>query len=144
VRHDSLDGISDEAIEECFPPSDSDLAEIECMEQYINLLCHLDALESYDEYHRKHGHLEKRWAARRSEGLLSGSSRHQKVVDTSSSRSSGSASEDLEVQLVGSPNHRVFVHGVDFSFQKNARNVNNKHAGANRRIGQPGGRSGMK
>ena len=143
VRSSSLEGISDEAIEECFPPSDDDLAEIECMEQYINLLCHLDALETFDNYLRKHGHLPKRWAAKRREGVgVGGAPKAARtiVVPDSPSSPKGSSNENVVQQLVGSPRHRLHIPGVDYSFKASARNAPKQFNNYERKMHQPGGR----
>ena len=65
-----MSGISDEAIEECFPPTDEDLAELECMDEFLEMLCHLDSLEECDAFLRSNKHLGKRWEAKRTESRI--------------------------------------------------------------------------
>jgi len=69
IRKSSLGGISDEAID-CFPPTDEDLAELEAMDQYIEMLCYLEAVEQKEEDKRTFRNHRKRFEARRQEGLV--------------------------------------------------------------------------
>ena len=61
-----LRGISDEALEECFPPSPEEAAELEAVEQHIHVLASLSLLEDREEENRESfAHYRKRWEARR-------------------------------------------------------------------------------
>jgi hypothetical protein len=61
-----LHGISDEAIDEAFPPTAQDAAEIEDAECFVALMAHFDLMERREEATRmKHTGLNKRWEARR-------------------------------------------------------------------------------
>jgi len=63
---DFIRGISDEAIDECFPPTAQDVAELEAVDYFVNTLAQLDFLEEQEERIRLDlSILPKRWAARR-------------------------------------------------------------------------------
>lgn len=61
-----LHGISDEALDEAFPPDAEDAAEMEEVENFVNLMATLSLLEEHEEAARTiHAGLKKRWEARR-------------------------------------------------------------------------------
>lgn len=65
-----LVGISEDAIEELFPPTAEEVAELEMVEVFVQTLAHLSILEDKEEKARRDfGHIKKRWAKRREEGL---------------------------------------------------------------------------
>jgi len=67
-QHDIVTGISDEAIEDHFPPTMDELAELEEVDFFVQMLAHLDLLESREEQSRDFADLTKRWSTRRKEG----------------------------------------------------------------------------
>jgi len=64
----AISGISDETIEEYFPPTAEEIAELETLDNYTDLLATLDVLEKREESARKFCHFKKRWEVRRAEG----------------------------------------------------------------------------
>jgi len=63
-------GISDDAIEELYPPTAEDVAEMETVELFVEIMAHLSILEDKEERARSDfGHIKKRWEKRREEGL---------------------------------------------------------------------------
>ncbi|GMI51564.1 hypothetical protein ScalyP_jg6361 [Parmales sp. scaly parma] len=68
-RSSSIGGLSDEAIDECFPPTDEDLAELEVMDQYLEMLAFLESVETQEENKRTFALHRKRFEARRQDGL---------------------------------------------------------------------------
>jgi hypothetical protein len=62
-----LHGITDDALDEAFPPDASDAAELEACEFFVSLMSNLAYLEEREEAARSEYHLglKKRWAARR-------------------------------------------------------------------------------
>jgi hypothetical protein len=67
-RSEFLHSITDEAIEEAFPPSATDAAELEAVEIFVEMMANLSHLEEREEMTRfseDHTGLEKRWIARR-------------------------------------------------------------------------------
>ena len=57
---------TDETIEEAFPPTAQDAAELEAVEKFVELMAGLDLLERREEATRLvHAGLQKRWEARR-------------------------------------------------------------------------------
>jgi hypothetical protein len=62
-----LHGITDDALDEAFPPNASEAAELEATEFFVNLMANLAFLEDREEAARSDDHagLKKRWAARR-------------------------------------------------------------------------------
>lgn len=62
-----LHGITDDALDEAFPPDASDAAELEATEFFVSLMSNLAFLEEREEAARSEDHsgLKKRWAARR-------------------------------------------------------------------------------
>lgn len=66
VGSDIIRGISDEAIDECFPPTAEEVAEMEVVDHFVNTLAALDLLEEREERVRLDlSILPKRWAVRR-------------------------------------------------------------------------------
>jgi hypothetical protein len=65
-----LHGIPDDAIDEQFPPTAEDAAEIEATERFVEIMASLALLEEMEEKARmSFCHIKKRWEARRAEGL---------------------------------------------------------------------------
>jgi hypothetical protein len=62
-----LHGITDDALDEAFPPDACDAAELEATEFFVSLMSNLAFLEEREEAARSEDHagLKKRWAARR-------------------------------------------------------------------------------
>ena len=66
-----LHGIADEAIDDCFPPTAEEVAEIEAAEKFVAIMAHLSLLEEMEEHDRMDfSDFPKRWEARRAEGLV--------------------------------------------------------------------------
>lgn len=64
-------GISDEALDEHFPPSAQEAAEMEAADQFVRVLANLSLLEDREEKNRSGlNHFPKRWEARRLQGLV--------------------------------------------------------------------------
>mmetsp|Transcript_20099 Transcript_20099/g.57009 ORF Transcript_20099/g.57009 Transcript_20099/m.57009 type:complete len:180 (+) Transcript_20099:279-818(+) len=65
-EHEVLHNIPDEAIDEAFPPTAEEAAELEEAEHYVNLMARLALMEEREEAARNdHIGLAKRWEARR-------------------------------------------------------------------------------
>mmetsp|Transcript_19199 Transcript_19199/g.31884 ORF Transcript_19199/g.31884 Transcript_19199/m.31884 type:complete len:178 (+) Transcript_19199:190-723(+) len=63
---DVIRGFSDEAIDECFPPTAQDVAELEAVEEFLQTLVRLELMEEREERVRLDiTLLPKRWAVRR-------------------------------------------------------------------------------
>jgi hypothetical protein len=73
-EHDVLEilhGIQDSAIDENFPPTAEDAAELEAVQAFVEMMATLAFLEEHEEKARfSFDHFEKRWETRRSQGLL--------------------------------------------------------------------------
>lgn len=67
TEHDFLASmITDETLEEAFPPSAQDAAELEAVDLFVAMLANLDLLEEQEEAARSlHMGIKKRWEARR-------------------------------------------------------------------------------
>ena len=69
-EHDTLHNISDDALEEAFPPTADEAAEIDAMMDFVLTMSYFDVIEEQEEHARSgfscHG---KRWEVRRGEGL---------------------------------------------------------------------------
>ena len=68
TRKSSICDLSDECIEELFPPTDQELMELEIVDQYVELLAYLDCIEeqeSYDPEEFLAMNFQKRWETRR-------------------------------------------------------------------------------
>ena len=65
-RSSSIDGLTDDAIDEFFPPCAEDLEELAIVEQYVEMLAYLDMLEEEQSF-PKFSQLLKRWESRRKE-----------------------------------------------------------------------------
>ena len=69
--HDVILGIPDEALDESFPPSAQEAAELEAVEIFVDMLATLSLLEDQEEKARSSFcHIKKRWEARREDGLV--------------------------------------------------------------------------
>lgn len=67
-RSEFLHSIPDEAIDEAFPPSATDAAELEAVELFVEMmanLAHLEEREEMTRFSEDHTGLGKRWIARR-------------------------------------------------------------------------------
>jgi len=74
LRSSSVGGLSDETIEELFPPTDQELAELMLVDQYVELLAHLDALEESESYVTEDWlstNFCRRWETRRKDRVAS-------------------------------------------------------------------------
>jgi hypothetical protein len=66
-----LHGIQDEALDEGFPPTASEAAELEAVADFVRSMAMLAYLEEREESARlTFCHIKKRWEVRRSEGLI--------------------------------------------------------------------------
>uniref|UniRef100_A0A6U3S1N0 Uncharacterized protein n=2 Tax=Ditylum brightwellii TaxID=49249 RepID=A0A6U3S1N0_9STRA len=69
-EHEILQGIDDSAIDEMFPPTAEEAAEIEAVEFFVTTLAEISLLEDREERARTaFSHIKKRWEARRGAGL---------------------------------------------------------------------------
>jgi hypothetical protein len=69
-RSSSIGDLSDECIDELFPPSDQELVELEIVDQYVELLAYLDMLEEREAFLPEEFlelNFQKRWESRRKE-----------------------------------------------------------------------------
>lgn len=65
-----LHGIQDEALDEGYPPDANDAAELDLVEEFVEVMAHLAFLEEIELHSRQDFcHIKKRWEARRAEGL---------------------------------------------------------------------------
>lgn len=65
-EHEFLEYITDEVLDEAFPPTAEEAAELEATEMFVQLMATLDILEEREEAARSlHAGLKKRWEARR-------------------------------------------------------------------------------
>uniref|UniRef100_A0A6T6G227 Uncharacterized protein n=1 Tax=Craspedostauros australis TaxID=1486917 RepID=A0A6T6G227_9STRA len=65
-KHEVVHNIPDEAIDEIFPPTAEEAAELEIVEHYVSLMARLDLMEELEEAARNdHTGFLKRWEARR-------------------------------------------------------------------------------
>lgn len=66
TEHEFLSYITDEVLDEAFPPTAEEAAELEATEFFVQLMATLDLLEEREEAARSlHAGLQKRWEARR-------------------------------------------------------------------------------
>ena len=70
-------GISDEAIKDHFPPSIDELAELDEVDFFVEMLAHIDMLESREEKSREFIDVKKRWSTRRKEGAKNNNKHNQ-------------------------------------------------------------------
>lgn len=76
-------GISDEAIEDHFPPTMDELEELEEVDYFVQMLADLDLLESREEKSRDFMDVKKRWSTRRKEGANNNNKEHNKGQSSS-------------------------------------------------------------
>ena len=65
-----LHGIQDTAIDENFPPTAQEAAEMEAVQAFVEMMAQLSFWEEHEEEARSFVSLEKRWECRRAEGLM--------------------------------------------------------------------------
>lgn len=76
-------GISDEALEQHFPPDAQDAAELDAADSFVRTLATLDIMEEREERSREtYSSFPKRWETRRLEGLLGRPKPSRSVVVT--------------------------------------------------------------
>jgi len=69
--HDVIHNIPDEAIDELFPPTASDAAELDAVDEFLRTMVYLSYLEEREEKARNgFSHVKKRWESRRQQGLI--------------------------------------------------------------------------
>ncbi|CAB9520335.1 expressed unknown protein [Seminavis robusta] len=69
--HDVIQGYQDETLDESFPPSAQEAAELEAVETFVDIMATLSLLEEREEKARSSFcHVKKRWEARRVDGLV--------------------------------------------------------------------------
>lgn len=69
--HDIVQGYTGEALDENFPPSAQDAAELEAVEMFVDIMATLAMMEENEERARtSFCHIQKRWEARREDGLV--------------------------------------------------------------------------
>mmetsp|Transcript_22559 Transcript_22559/g.49198 ORF Transcript_22559/g.49198 Transcript_22559/m.49198 type:complete len:214 (+) Transcript_22559:169-810(+) len=67
---DLLHGINDDAIDESFPPTAEEAAELDAVEEFVEMMASLDYMEQREERARvSFDFVKKRWETRRAEGL---------------------------------------------------------------------------
>jgi hypothetical protein len=64
-----IHGVSDEAIEQLFPPTLEELQEMDEVDVFVEMLAEMAILEDRDESARSFADIKKRWASRRKEGV---------------------------------------------------------------------------
>lgn len=70
-EHDIVQGYTGEALDENFPPSAQDAAELEAVEMFVDIMATLSMMEEDEERARSSFcHIKKRWEARRMDGLV--------------------------------------------------------------------------
>jgi len=68
--HEVIHNIPDEAIDELFPPTATDAAELDAADEFLRTMVDLSYLEEREEKARNEfSHVKKRWESRRQEGL---------------------------------------------------------------------------
>ena len=72
-----IGGVSDEAIEEFFPPTIEEIQEMEEVDLFVELLAEMAVLEDREENARSFADIKKRWAARRKDGVPVGGHRRR-------------------------------------------------------------------
>jgi len=87
-RSSSIGGLSDSALD-LFPPSPEDLAELEEVERYVEMLAYLEFCEETHGRYPQFNQLKRRWSERRKEPAVPrpASGRHVKVHHSSGSSS---------------------------------------------------------
>lgn len=67
-EHEIIHNIPDEAIDEVFPPTAADAAELEALDNFLTMMVNLSYLEESEEKARTtFNHIKKRWESRRKE-----------------------------------------------------------------------------
>jgi len=101
-------GVSDEAIEELFPPTVQEIQEMEEVDMFVELLAEMAVLEDREENARSFADIKKRWAARRKDGVPVGGQR----------RHGSRTPEKMDTEVAGVTmvhHHRVSTQIVPFN-----------------------------
>jgi len=70
-EHDTLHNIPDNAIDEAFPPSANEAAELDAVMDFVLTMSYLNVVEEQEEKARMNfSHVGKRWEARRTRGMV--------------------------------------------------------------------------
>jgi hypothetical protein len=106
-RFNALHGIQDDAIDEGFPPTAQEAAELEDTDAYVYLMARLDMMEECEERARAFTHGPKRWEVRRRRGLLGRPRPAMHLVTPASHGPALSGSRSL----VASTHRQVMIRG---------------------------------
>lgn len=100
-----LEGIGDDALDDYFPPTAEEAAEIEAAEAFVFTMARLDLLEEREEHARADigSMLPKRWEARREQGLVG---KPRPAVE----RSSSSEGRNTHANKFGTDETRLVPH----------------------------------
>lgn len=80
--HEIVQGYQDEVLDENFPPSAQEAAELEAVEMFVDIMATLSVLEEHEEKARSSfSHIKKRWESRREEGLVGKPRQAKGLVD---------------------------------------------------------------
>ena len=81
-EHDIVQGYPDAVLDENFPPSAQEAAELEAVETFVDILATLSVLEEREEKARSSFcHVKKRWESRREDGLVGKPRQAKGIVD---------------------------------------------------------------
>jgi len=135
--HDVIRLISDEAIDELFPPSAEEVAEMEAADEFVETMAWLSYLDECDMAARSSfAGYKKRWAARREDGLIGrphpAKARHQE----SGTHSVGSETESPTTLVMYAPRNFEMrprkvdsrVHGASSGVPKNSKGLHGHRA----------------
>lgn len=102
--HELIHNIPDEAIDELFPPTATDAAELDAADEFLRIMVDLSYLEDREEKARNgFSHVKKRWESRRQQGLMGKPSRGH--IGTSRVIHSTSMINPTERNIVSFGNH---------------------------------------
>lgn len=106
-------GVSDEAIEELFPPTLEELQEMDEVDFFVAMLAEMTILEDRDERARSFADIKKRWSSRRKDGVPVGG-----TANSSSRESRSRARPRATSPVAGVPmiyHHRVSTEIIPFN-----------------------------
>eukprot|EP00549_Striatella_unipunctata_P026240 CAMPEP_0118698702 /NCGR_PEP_ID=MMETSP0800-20121206/15378_1 /TAXON_ID=210618 ORGANISM="Striatella unipunctata, Strain CCMP2910" /NCGR_SAMPLE_ID=MMETSP0800 /ASSEMBLY_ACC=CAM_ASM_000638 /LENGTH=171 /DNA_ID=CAMNT_0006598613 /DNA_START=83 /DNA_END=595 /DNA_ORIENTATION=+ len=110
--HQIVVGLSDEAIEEHFPLSADEAAELEATDNFVKTLAVLSLLEESEAHARQtFSHLEKRWEKRREGGLIGKPLPPRFVLDAS--LSAGGLPVSVEHSMVKLESHHLKLQALE-------------------------------
>jgi len=137
--HDIVQGYEEEAMDENFPPTAEEAAELEAVEIFVEMMAMFSLMEEKEEKARSsYCHLQKRWETRREEGLVGKPRPAMNLIDAVDHNHVGKPVSTTELVPFAHSNRTALVQGRRQSRQeKPSKSKARVHANPGRTLQQP-------